>query len=137
MEKISQNILGILGKHNIAGIYDNQEKLVYSFFENSYGEIYGIYEYENTRIIGYAIYLHPVPSDKKEQVIQYLSAIEQVKATEGFYIDRQTGCIAFGVDYHLDKESIENDMAIFEEFCMKPYTMFIQHQQPFYEIIKQ
>lgn len=42
MEKISQDILGILRKHNITGVYDDRKKLVYSCLENSYGEIYGI-----------------------------------------------------------------------------------------------
>lgn len=139
MEKISQDILGILGKHNIAGIYDDLEKLVYSCFENSYGEIYGIYEYENTRIIGYAIYSCPIPEERKKRVSEYLSlsGIKGEKNKGGFFLDRQTGYIAFGVDYHLDKEGIEDDMVTFEEFCMKPYKMFIQYQQPFYEIIKQ
>lgn len=139
MEKISQDILGILGKYNIAGIYDDLEKLVYSYIENSYGEIYGIYEYENTRIIGYAIYSCPIPEERKKRVSEYLSlsGIKGEKNKGVFFLDRQTGCIAFDVDYPLDKEGIEDDMAIFEEFCMKPYTMFIQHQQLFYEIIKQ
>lgn len=139
MEKISQDILGILSKYNIAGIYDDQEKLVYSCFENSYGEVYGIYEYENTRIIGYAIYSHPIPEQRREQLLEYLalSGTNREKNKGGFFLDGQTGCIAFGIDYHLGKEVIEDNMVMFEEFCMKPYTMFMQHQQLFYEIIRQ
>lgn len=135
MERYAKKIIQILERNNIPGIYNKEDKLVYAIHENSYGEIYFIYEYENDVITSCAIYSRPIPSSKKELILKYLSSANKVKNKGDFFFDCTTDCVAFNVDYYIGKEDLDEDITRFEEFCMKAYDMFARHQQPLYKII--
>lgn len=103
MERYSQKIIQALSPYGIPCVLNMQDKLVYAVLENSYGEIFCLYGYGNTSISGYAIYSLPVPKNKRQYILQYLSGIEYEPSGERFYLDRQTQCIAYLMDYPLER----------------------------------
>ncbi|MDR1344290.1 MAG: hypothetical protein LBJ39_02950 [Tannerellaceae bacterium] len=135
MERYAQKIISVLQRHNIPGVFNAENSLVYAYRETGNGDIYGIYECRGTRIVCYAVCSLPVPGEKQEQVMEYLSGISKGKSGEGFYLDHITGCIAFGAGYCTHKGGTGRQAATFEEFCMKPFDMFLKYQQSIYEII--
>lgn len=135
MERYAQKIIQILGRNNIPGIYNKEDRLVYAIYENGYGEIYFIYEYENAIITSCAVYSRLIPESRKELILKYLSSANKVKNQGDFFFDCTTDCVAFSVEYYIEEEDVDEDSTRFEEFCMKAYDMFTRHQLPLYKII--
>ena len=135
MERYAQKIIQILGRNNIPGIYNKEDKLVYAIYANSYGEIYFIYEYENAIITSCAVYSCFIPANRKDLILKYLSSANKVKNHGDFFFDCTTDCVAFRIDYYIEEENADEDPDRFEEFCMKAYDMFVRHQLALYKII--
>ncbi|MFV0420346.1 MAG: hypothetical protein ACK5KT_16670 [Dysgonomonas sp.] len=135
MERYAQRIIQILEKNNIPGIYNKEDRLIYAVYENGYGEIYFIYEYENATITNCAIYSCPIPDSKKDLVLKYLCSVNKVKNQGDFFFDRTTDCVAYNICYCVGNRNVDEDIVRFEEFCLKAYQMFSRHQQPLYKII--
>lgn len=136
MEKYSKRIIEALSLYDIPCVLNKQDKLVYSSLENSYGEIFCIYGYEETLIIAHAIYSPRVPENRRQCILQYLSGIKDRASGGNFYLDAQTQRIAYNMNYSLESpDSQEGNIYGFDIFCMEAYTMFIDHLEVLYDII--
>lgn len=135
MERYASKIIGILSRNNIAAVYSDLNKLVHALHSTSYGEIHGLFDYQDGWLDSYAIFSCPVPADRRLQVLKYLSDVNTGEYCPGFFLDNQTNCVAFGIDYHADNANAEADQKAFEIFCLKAYDMFMEYLDSLCEII--
>ncbi|MDR1716010.1 MAG: hypothetical protein LBS20_09200 [Prevotella sp.] len=135
MERYASKIIGILSRNNIAAVYSDETELVYALYITGYGEIHGILEYQEGRFGSYAIFFRPVPPDRLPRLLEYLPDVNTGEYCPGFFLDNQTNCVAFGIDYHADNANAEANQKAFEIFCLKAYDMFMEYLNPLCEII--
>lgn len=127
MDRYADKIIIALGKNGITGMYNEVKKLVYAHHQNKYGDIFGVYEYNEGTISSSVIYSQAIPQNKKDEILTYLSSTQGIN----FYADNSTIYVVLDSNYHLDKEQALR----LDEFCIKAYRTLIQNQQALFEII--
>lgn len=121
-------IMQVLAGRDIPCICEDRQKYVYAYLEVDYGEVYSIYECDGgPKLCCCSVYSLHIPESRREKILEYLLSVNSELDCGGFYIDRSTGHVAFGIDYQVSAGDAGEEPAIFESFCLRAFILFGQH----------
>lgn len=136
MKKFKKEIINIHKQYGIASSYDSSEELIYSNLHNEYGDVFCIFSYERNLISSNSIYARNIPVNIISHLQSILDNMNKNFEKGRLYIDRNTNCVAFSVDYEVsDLKLQEKDQDLFRSFCIQFYDVFATYQKDIYEII--
>lgn len=127
-----ENIMQALQANGISCSCDKSRHLVYVLYEGHFGEIYSIYSRGNRGgIDNFTLYPFCVPESCQQEAGQYLARLNKEVSPANFYIDPETGCIAFHNQYRntLDAGGDAEDIA---GFCLETHKSCINYQVALY-----
>ena len=124
-------LVEIIHRNDIQALYHADDKLVYTFLDSAYGEIFGVYDFVNGKITCCITWSCHVPERCRWQVLQYIKLANSKQKNGRLYLDRQTQCLVYGADFDTNK-----GLSGFEVFCMSGYNVFTSNLQSLYRIIQ-
>ncbi|MFT4222889.1 hypothetical protein [Dysgonomonas sp.] len=132
MATYPENVMQVLQANGISCSCDKSKRLVYVLYEGHFGEIYSIYcEGNRGSIDNFTLYPFSVPDGRREEVEQCLAKINGPDSAMGFYIDTETGCIAFYSRYRKALDA-GGDAEGITSFCMETHKACLKHQISLY-----
>lgn len=128
MKSYTQTITEILNAHDIICSHDGQTGLACVLYRGCFGEVYSMYAcLDGESISNFSLYRMAVPRDQQPRVGRYLNRLNKPSSPLYFYIDGDTGCIAFNHEYRLSGVA-EDDMAGLPGFCMETHRICVSYQ---------
>lgn len=132
MATYPENIMQALQANGISCSCDKSKHLVYVLYEGYFGEIYSIYSRgDRGGIDNFTLYPFSVPDGRREEVKGYLDKINNPDSAGDFYIDPETGCIAFHSRYR-NAFDAGGDTEGIARFCTETHKACINHQVALY-----
>lgn len=135
MDNFVIKLMDVLHKHNIHCMFNKRDEIVYSLYKSVYGEVFNLYNKEESEITAYAIFSHPISKIRKQAVLDYITDLDTGKYKGCFFIDESTNCVAYEVSYCLKSEIDYTESSHFENFCITTQVMFEKHLPELYRLI--
>lgn len=127
-----ENIMQALQANGISCSCDKSRNLVYVLYEGDFCEIYSIYSRGNRGgIDNFTLYPFCVPESRRQEAGQYLAGLNKEVSPANFYIDPETGCIAFHNQYRMPDKG-DSDGQTLSRFCLETHKACINYQLALY-----
>ncbi|MBD8349952.1 hypothetical protein [Dysgonomonas sp. HGC4] len=135
MDKYAEIIIRILKEHHIEGVYDSANDMVYIYREDKYGTVYNLFGCCNNLLENRLICTMYIQEGEAETVQACLSDINRLHDSGMFYIDSDTGCLAYAVDYVVPPDGIRYGDHILARFCTQAWKTYTGYRETLYRVI--
>ncbi|MDR1714880.1 MAG: hypothetical protein LBS20_03465 [Prevotella sp.] len=127
-----ENIMQALQARKIGCSYDKGKRLVYVLYEGRFGGIYSIYSEDGRGgFINFTLYPFCVAESRRQETGEYLAKLNRQASPVTFYIDQETGCIAFCNQYRIPDQGDDRGQAL-DHFCLETHKACINYQVSLY-----
>lgn len=136
MKRFKKEIINTLKQNKIPSSYNRFEEIIYSHLQNEYGTILCIFSCDKNIISSNCTYVKYIPANIIDHLQEYLDYFNNYMENGYLYIDANTNCVAFSIDYKIpDSKLNDEDLSSLRTFCTRFSNVFAQYQKEIYNII--